>query len=139
MAQHAQHRAKHLTASHSISHHHVQAWPCLHLSFSSQRVQAGRCVVTASAAMVASAYKFVTWDTGIQKFIVQVASTKRRKRRYKSFATEGQAVKYLVRLTRKPRTHLLRQPREPHTAHASLVSLQVHCMAPWEPKVACAT
>ena len=32
--------------------------------------------------MVASAYKFVTWHTGIQKFIVQIGSTKKRKRSY---------------------------------------------------------
>ena len=60
----------------------------------------GHCVVTVSAAMVASAYKYVTWHTGIKRFIVQIAI--RGRSVYKSFATEKEALNYLVKLTGKP-------------------------------------
>ena len=56
--------------------------------------------VLVSAAMVSSEYKYLSWHTGIEKYIVQI--THRGKRKYKAFAEESQAVEYLVKLTGLP-------------------------------------
>ena len=57
--------------------------------------------------MVASKYKHVSWHAGLKKYIVQI--THRRKRKYKAFTEESQAVAYLVQLTGKPEVRLRRE------------------------------
>ena len=88
------------TASHSTMCNHG------HVCISSSAVE-GVCAIVVSAAMAASAFKYVTWHTGIKRYIVQI--TCRGTKNHKSFAKESQAVAYLVRLTGKPKAHLRRK------------------------------
>ena len=71
---------------------------------STQPVQAkeSRCL----PHMPGSRYRGVAWHKGIQKYVAQ--TTQGKKRLYKAFDTEQDAVAYLRKVTRVPEVRLLR-------------------------------